>query len=321
MKAREYPLPDGSSLSYEIQEGQGAKEAVVTGMSGQTGSLIVPERLGGCPVTCIGRKAFLSKKLLREVIFPASLRRMEDWALAYCSGLERVVFSGEDVVFGRSVFLECGSLKRIERRMKEVPAGSAEAAGLPAKGAAMADDVAGLLAAAVTFFEAYYLLDMRHAGDAEWLAKWDNRLLSYLHTDDHEGYAKQVLCGEEDYGSTDLEGFLSNRRKGKVRLAYIRLLNPAGLPEAIEKELSDYLISHTKGCAGEEGWEVVLKEHGEERRYYELFARKGCLTDENFQDILSDIGENCPEMKAFFLRFRETQMKREDFFAGLSLDW
>lgn len=320
MKQLELMLPEGS-LYYELREGPGAaaggmmqasavqevslqqteaqREIFITGMSGSFGVLRVPEQIDGIPVTGIGRKAFLSRKLLREVLLPESLKTIEDWAFAYCSGLERAVLPDRELTIGRSVFLECGKLRRIE------------VAGRP--------DMAELMAAAVTFFEAYYLIDPLHAGEREWLAKWDNRLLAFLRTDDREGYAKQVLCGEEDYGSTDLEAFLNGRRRNKARLSFLRLLNPCGLSETVAEELRQYLSDHTKGCDSAEAWEVVLEEHGTERRYYELFADL-CLRQDNFDAVLNDIPEDCPEMKAYFLRRKQEQIGYTDFFDSLSLD-
>ncbi len=309
MKEETWSLP-GGSLSYRIKEEKGRRAASVTGLSGPVSSLTVPPRLGDCPVTEISRKAFLSRKTLREVVLPATLERAEDWAFAYCSRLERVVLPAREITFGRSVFLECGALREIAvKEMSDGLSGNPERWAVPE-----------LTAAAVVSFGAYYLLDPVHAGNREWLAKWDSCLLSYLHTQDQEGFAKQVLCGEEDYGSTDLEAYLKERRKSKVRLAFLRLLNPGGLKESVREELEKYLVSHTKGCLSEETWEVVLQEHGEERRYFELFTQLGCLTDVNFDGILTQIGEDCPEMKAYFLRIKQERIGYADFFEGLSLE-
>ena len=63
-----------------------------------------------------------------------------------------------------------------------------------------------------------------------------------------------------------------------------------------------------------------MKEHGQEKEYYRIFADAGCISEENFDNLLLDMGENNPEMKAWLLRYREEEMRGEDFFAGLSLD-
>ena len=315
---KELIMPQGS-LYYEVHRGKdGSAEVTVTGVDSLTGELVIPPVIEDCPVTAVGKKAFLSRKQLRSVHLPGTIRELGDWAFAYCSGLEQVVLPEEEMQLGRALFLECSNLKKLELLSKN-------------------SDISQLLAAAVTIFDAYYLLDPVQAGSREWLEKWDARLVTYLHADDHEGYAKQVLCGEEDYGSTDLEAFLSNKRKGKVRMCYLRLLHPVGLSETLKKELVEYLLAHIPqgrdnrmariplkdhqgGRYGEEAWEVVLTEFGGERRYYELFAEIGCLTEENFEQIMEDTGEEYPEMKAYFLRIKEQRIGYTDFFDMLSLD-
>ena len=77
---------------------------------------------------------------------------------------------------------------------------------------------------------------------------------------------------------------------------------------------------HSGTRYGEEAWEVVLTEFGNERRYYETFAQLGCLTEENFGRIIEDVGEDYPEMKAYFLKVKEQQIGYTDFFEELSLD-
>ena len=63
----------------------------------------------------------------------------------------------------------------------------------------------------------------------------------------------------------------------------------------------------------------MLGEYGDDREYYRLFAELSCINEENFDGILGDIGEDYPEMKAFFLKHWEEQHSAEDFFQGLEL--
>ncbi|MCI8697245.1 MAG: hypothetical protein HFH99_10790, partial [Lachnospiraceae bacterium] len=51
-----------------------------------------------------------------------------------------------------------------------------------------------------------------------------------------------------------------------------------------------------------------------------LFAQLGCITEDNFQGILEDMGEDNPEMKAFFLQYAEERRGGAlDFFQSLEL--
>lgn len=284
----------GGSLYYRTENGK----AIVTGFQGDGTLVDLPEQAEGLPVAGIEKKAFLSRKNLSRVILPDSIEEIGDWAFAYCGGLREVKLPCRKILFGKTVFMECGSLEKLTGTRA------------PAE----------LLAAAVTAFDAYYLLDLPEAGSVEWLEKWDNRLLAAMQAPDSEGFSRQVLCGEEDYGSTDLAAYVNGRRRRKAGLAFLRLLFPEALGEDIREMLEAYLRGSTKGSAdGEEAWQVILREHGNDRRYYGLFADLGCITENNFDGILTDIGEEYPEMKAFFLRHREEKMWTRDFFADLEL--
>lgn len=284
----------GGSLYYGIENGK----AVITRFQGSAAEVRLPERIEDMPVACIGRKAFLSRKNLRRVFLPDSVEEIGDWAFAYCESLREVVMPCGEIRFGRAVFMECGSLERLM--------------GTRAQGE--------LLAAAAVALDAYYLLDLQAAGSREWLAKWDNRLMTVMQALETEGYSRQVLCGEEDYGSTDLAAYISGRRKHKIRLALLRLLFPDALSGDNRAALEAYLQGYAKGGArGEETWQVILGEHGNDRAYYSLYAELGCITEENFDVSLADIGEEHPEMRAFFLRYKEEKLGVGDFFAGLEL--
>lgn len=316
MQSRELELT-GYSLRYETESG-GVR---ITDFHGMASEAAIPEEIAGYPVTEIGKKAFLSKKRLRRVTLPRSIREVGDWAFAYCDSLREVCLPGKEIRFGKAVFLECGNLRRISVREDE----DEEKSGFQREGFFSGDGgeksrfQPELLAAAVGRLEAYYLLDIPAVGSREWLEKWDAGLASRLRTPDQEGYSRQVLCGEEDYGSTDLAAYTGGRRREKVRLALLRLLFSEGLSETFRGELERYLLEHTRGRETDETWRVILEEHGEDRDYYKLFAELGCLTEENLGDILADIGERYPEMKAFFLRHREQTQAGADFFAGLEL--
>ncbi len=288
----------GGSLYYEIRDGK----VCITGFHGLGAELAIPDSLEECPVVSIEKKALLSRKNLRRIFLPETIEEIGDWGFAYCDNLVEVFVPRREIRFGRSVFMECRELKRISLKNGKDRQFQPE-----------------LLAAAVRDFEAYYLLDIPAVGNSEWLSKWDAKLTTTLHTLDTEGYSKQVLCGEEDYGSTDMEAYISNKRKEKVRLALLRLLFPTGLSHRLEEELKSYLLAHTKGGESQETWQVVWKEHGADRTYYSLFAELGCLNLNNLEGILTDIGEDLPEMKAFFLRYRSEKLGGGNFFEDLEL--
>ncbi|MBR4085388.1 MAG: leucine-rich repeat protein [Lachnospiraceae bacterium] len=278
----------------------------VTACGGRASLVQVPETVKGRQVTGIAKKAFLSRKHIRELILPSTIKKIEDWAFAYCSRLEKITLPGGITELGKAVLANADSLQKINCVQND-------------KLHQWSEDVAYLLAGAVKDLEAYYLLDLPAAGSKEWFAKWDARLLAVMEEDDNEGYLKQVLCGEEDYGSTDLEAFLSGKRKKKVRLSMLRLQHSEVLLEEVRVYLSRYLQKHTKGCEQEETWQVLLQERSFDKESWDLFLDLGCANGENMEGLLGDMGENYPEMKAYFLRYKAEKLGYKDFFAGLEL--
>lgn len=307
MNEREYGA--GSyCLKYRIEP----EGVCISGCQGSAWTVSVPEQIEGKPVTAIDRKAFLSRKNLREIGLPAGLKSIGDWAFAYCGSLERITIPAGCSHIGKSLFLDCGKLDCVAGiRCGEGCHGGAEEAWTAESGR--------LLAAAVTHLEAYYLLEPALVGSREWLGKWDVRLETVMRTEDQEGYSKQVLCGEEDYGSTDLNAFLQEKRQKKVRLAMLRLLCDEGLSDGMREYLEGYLTAHTKGCESEESWQVVLEEGEVRPDYVQLFLKLGCATKENIEAMVGEMREDQPQLRAAFLRYRQERLEDGDFFAGLSL--
>ena len=329
MREFQYEGPEGC-FTY-IKQGHGIE---ITGYQGLAGHVDIPGRLPceteSFEVTGISKKVFLSKKYLRSIVVPASVESVGDWAFAYCDALREVSFKGRKLQFGKDVFKECGGL----RCVRFLPRGdafvakadeckldeeSSAAGNCVQQDSFNCDGVGALMAAAVTQMESSYLLDAGESGSREWLEKWDARMLVILKGADDDGYSKQILCGEEDYESADLETYLRNSRRKKVRLLLLRLLYPMGLAAGLEMELKTYLLEHTKGCRTDETWQVIRDEYGDRREFYELFARLGCLTKENAPQVISETREENPEMKAYFLKYQADHFTENDFFGKLLL--
>lgn len=343
----------GGNLIYEEHRGK----VTVLGLEGNMVRLIVPARIKGMPVTEIYKKAFFNCRYLRFLTLPDTLEKIDNWAFAHCQQLRQVELPWKFMSLGKDLFIGSDRLKEIVLRPVEdagedmrgtLETGSkaeADNAGSAAEsgkggvaesekdGAAEAADggcgcilcdgreVSRLLAVAATKMEDPHLFRIEEAGTAEWLKKWDARMMVLMHEDDNDGYDKQVLAGEEDYEKTDQVRYRNLKRQAKVRLALLRLLHRCGLAEETRAELEEYLREHTKGCHSEETWEVVLGEFGDEKEYYELFAQLGCVTEDNFDGLLEDIGDSHTEMKAYFMRYKEENLGYRDFFDELSLDF
>lgn len=291
----------GGVLKYEIDR----LGIVVRGLFAVGGSIRIPDKIENQPVTRIERKALLSCKAVRELYLPIHLEEIGDWAFAYCSNLKAVYLPKRKLVLGKGIFKECESLECICHltavTKEEIQAGY-------------------LLGAVPVKLEADYLFSPEEAGEKRWLARFDDRLEFFLNQSDEEGYVKQVYCGEEDIMS-NLDLYLAERRRAKTRLCFMRLVNDVALEDNFREKLEKYLAEHTKGSVSEAAWEVLRRERGNEKAYYEIFVQAGCVTDDNYDGILEDMGEEFPEMKAYLMSYRAEQTTGEDFFSSLSLDF
>lgn len=302
-KHGELDMPQGV-LSYKT-DGEAAE---ITGYRGKDTEITVPPVIDGCPVTCIGKKAFLSNKLLKEISLPASVVRIEDWAFAFCAKLQRVILSYHRMEIGQGIFKDCFQLEQIV----DEEADTAEKRSV---------DTSFLLAAVMSRLDAFYLFDFESAGTTEWIGQWDGRMQTLMERGDAEGFSKMLLCGEEDYGSREnnLDYYMEQRRREKVRLAMLRLMHDYGLKQSVREKLEQYLLSHIKGCETEETWRVVLEEYGDDLRYYQFLTQLGGVTRENFQSMMEDMGQEHTEMKAYLMKYHGEEHGTEDAFEAFAL--
>lgn len=314
-----YDLPEGS-IYYRREE----EDIYIVGYSGRMREICIPEKIDGLLVKGIRKKAFLGNRFLRYLTLPPSIESIEEWAFAHCIHLETVYMPKKQLEFGRGVFKECKKLAKIYIYKTESIKRDELGEIFPFQEAFFTKDeidIAFLFAAVPEVLKAEYLLEPCSAGQGEWIQKWDARVAALLQMEDEEGYQKMVLCGEEDLNAS-LEEYVAEVRRGKARICFLRLMHPGKLSKNLKEALENYLFTHTKGEASEEAWEVLLKEHGDEKAYYELFLQIGCVTLANLDGMLLDMADRHAEMKAFLMNYKQEHMAGEkDFFDSLSLDW
>lgn len=300
----------GYTLYYvtdkEISDTEAVSHIIITGFSGAGSRLDIPEKLeaGGVlfPVAEIGKKAFLGNGSLREITFPDTMMRIDDWAFAQCDNLNVAAVrtqTGHAITFGRGSFDDCCNLTDvcIDGRKSSLSA---------------------LLAAIPCLLKAEYLMRAQDLGSGEWFDKWDSSLASFLSENDEEGYTDVVLCGEEDIQRSVPE-YISDKRKRKSRLCLLRLMNRDGLSCDYEDRFTGYLLSHSKGCESEEAWEVILHVFGDDLEYYKLFADIGGITEHNIDGMIADMGECHAEEKAYLISYRQNNFAGADIFDSFTL--
>lgn len=306
---------------YTVRE----ERVTITTYHGNDTEVIVPETIEGVSVRKIGKKAFMNSRQLRRVVLPDSIKKLGEWAFAYCGLLEEVELPKRKITVGTGAFLGDRLLARLILRERQKDRMSVKVGKTTAclrwseQSEKYRMDMAVLLAVVPAMKDGEYLMDFKEAGSKEWIVKWDTRLIKILEEPDEKGYTEMILCGEEDI-NCNLENYIKEKRKKKVRYCFLRLLHDSGLEADMEKRLEEYLISHAVGCASMETWLVLKEEKGHLREYYELYVELGCLTAENYDATLADLGEKQPEMKAYFMRKHEANRgEQADFFDSFTL--
>lgn len=73
---------EGGTLVYQQEK----KGICIKRYRGIGQKAVVPENIEGRPVTVIARKAFLSRKTLKEIVLPETIEEIGDWAFAHAEG-------------------------------------------------------------------------------------------------------------------------------------------------------------------------------------------------------------------------------------------
>lgn len=91
----------------------GSTGAQITGYTGPGGDVVIPDRIGGAPVTEIGNFAFSGKISLTSVTIPDSVNVIGSNAFDGCTGLQSGVFPANVASIGSYAYYRCTSLTSV----------------------------------------------------------------------------------------------------------------------------------------------------------------------------------------------------------------
>lgn len=302
-----YTLEEGT-LEYLICD----THVAIRRFRGIARKVVIPEEIEGKEVRKIEKKAFLSNKNVHEIVLPETVEEIGDWAFAHTENLRSITIPRRDFQKGKELFLGCNRLREIIMHGTEVEREQDQK-----------DGINRMLAVAVRYLHDYFLLSPLEVRKKQWIAQWDEKLIKLIQTDDLDGFEELWTCGEEDYEGKDydIKSYPVEKRKGKLRLAYFRLLHAFQMSDEVKATLQNYLRAHTKGTNEPESWDILMEEHPEEIEYYQTFAEAGCITQDNFDALIEDMKDANAQMKAFMFQYKEEHLKKKDAFAEFDLDW
>ena len=105
-----YWFYQGSDIAQ--QDGMAIKSASIVDAS-FSGSLAVPDVLGGGQVTCIDERAFAGWSELKSVVIPEGVKEIRNDAFAGCASLKSVVIPEGVEKIGDSAFADCANLSHV----------------------------------------------------------------------------------------------------------------------------------------------------------------------------------------------------------------
>ena len=106
---REHDIVETADFEFEIINGG----AVVTKYTGTAADVVIPDTLGGAPVTELGYYAFEAKWDLKSVVIPDTVTAIGEFCFSDCSSLESVNIPENVTVLDRGAFAVCSSLTEI----------------------------------------------------------------------------------------------------------------------------------------------------------------------------------------------------------------
>ena len=288
---KELVLPEGSLVFDEKGDG-----LTLGRVMGNFSVLSVPAEAFGLPVTAVLKKAFLGKRTVKKIILPGSVESVGDFCFAHCINLKEVEMPVCKT--GDGIFTGCRSLEQIS---------------LPG----CSYDKQVLIAGAVRNGAPSHLTDIENTGD-DYIAKWDAWVISVLDAPDDEGFLNQILCGEEDYGSSDKGAYESSRRVLKASLSMLRLLHPEELSEKASAIYTDYIYKHRMGAeAGSESW-IAVKDLYPDKKHFDLLSKLGCIDDSNRDLMIRQLGDDKQELKSLLVKSSGTEAS-DRFFSSLEI--
>lgn len=101
--------PEVTDYTYAVENG----DVTIYGYNGSGGDIVIPDTLGGYPVTGIGYQAFYNCANLTSVTIPNTVTKIEGGVFHECSNLISVTIGNSVTTIGDTAFYGCSSLNSV----------------------------------------------------------------------------------------------------------------------------------------------------------------------------------------------------------------
>lgn len=308
---RQLLTPQGI-LSYEIQ----SNTISILSYEGNDHYLVIPEIIENYFVTGISPKAFLGKRQIEQLVLPSKTTCIGDWAFAHMTALKTLTIPSKDIALGKQVFLDCPMLAEI----KVYDLSSGDPVINPDTSPVSQDPALPFyLATVIMTLKNSFLFLPACVGKQNWYEDFDEAVCHFLDRPDDEGF-EPVYLGwfeDEDVMATQYPIYTQKKRMEKAALSLKRLRFPYALNDDFRKLYENYIISHLETGV----WELLCTPlYAADCSYFKILTDLGAIRENNIDRFLADLNrQGACEAVAVLLHYKETHLKKEDFWQNLDL--
>ena len=246
--------------------------------------------------TAISKKEYFGQTDLYEIEIPDGVTEIGDWAFADCSNLQMLLFPLSVQRTGRHIVEGCDKLLMIVVR-----------------GLKCGEEIKYLLAHVFRELAFPICESISEVGTTAWMEQLDIRILSFLQSDDAEGFAPFLAGGEEDYADVQetREAYCTGRRMRKLAFVSERLLLREQFP--VQEDSMSAFMQYLESCCMNTDVLLGALAFVKERRltFLELYGMLGVLTKEICRHILERSMEpkeqQDAELRTWLLNYMNTQ--------------
>lgn len=303
--------PQGT-LSYEIQ----FNSISIISYEGNDHYLVIPDIIENYSVAEVKAKAFLGNRQIEQLVLPSETICIGDWAFAHMKALKTLSIPSREIMLGKQVFLDCPMLSEIK---VYDPSVNDSDINFHINSSTQDPALPFYLAAAIITLKNPFLFLPACAGKKSWYEDFDKAVCHFLDRPDDEGF-EPVYLGwfeDEDVMVTQYPKYIQKKRMEKAALSLKRLRFPYALNNNSKKIYENYIISHLETGV----WELLCTpSYAADCSYFKILTDLGAIRENNIDRFLADLHhEGACEAVAALLHYKETHLRKEDFWENLNL--
>ncbi|MBQ9234532.1 MAG: leucine-rich repeat protein [Lachnospiraceae bacterium] len=255
----------------------------------------------------VPKKALLGNRMVDIIFVPYGVKRIGDWAFAYCVRLKEIWLPDTIKDFGKEVFLDDMALEKIVV-YSEQEKGQMYYAN---------EDISELLAIAIKCFKKSEVYDFSNIYDESWLDWFDDNLITYIDETDEAGFNPFLAGGEEDYEDpeNDIDFYMKKQREKKCGAILVRLKFENEPSADYMDKYKSYIETHKKDTIM-----FILEKKHESFNYLKIYAEHEFIKEAEIPYLLEAFSdEQYIDSKAYIIKYKEHNTVKKNIWDDFKL--